>query len=253
MVSFKVFTIAALLTAIAEAAISPSYPQPGTIQVQGQSYDITWSFDGKNPSQTYQIDFMTGNNDDQKVLKTVAKGVSASLLKYPFIAPEVSPNSAIYFFMFTGSEGDQAWTTRFGITPDANTKLTTEPQTTQPNGDKIPWGIGKLVSSSNSTSSASSAVPVAAVSSSPVVVSSVTASSDISSSAAPSAAAAAVSSADASSSAAGDVSAPAGSAFSAKASSSVASIKASTETSAGMIVKPTLSLLAAGLTGYLFF
>lgn len=43
MVSFKVFITAALLSALAEAAVSPTYPQPGTVQIQGQSYDITWS------------------------------------------------------------------------------------------------------------------------------------------------------------------------------------------------------------------
>lgn len=80
MVSVKTFiaTSAALIAAFVnvEAAVAPTYPSPGTIQVQGQSYDITWSmynllidngvvtsfpfffsiaFDGKNASETYQI------------------------------------------------------------------------------------------------------------------------------------------------------------------------------------------------------
>lgn len=47
MVSVKTFiaTSAALIAAFVnvEAAVAPTYPSPGTIQVQGQSYDITWS------------------------------------------------------------------------------------------------------------------------------------------------------------------------------------------------------------------
>ncbi|KAG0743234.1 hypothetical protein G6F57_005870 [Rhizopus arrhizus] len=251
MVSFKTFITAALLTALAEAAVSPTYPQPGTVQIQGQSYDITWSFDGKNASETYQIDFMTGSNDNQKVLSTVAKGVSANLLKYSFTAPEVSPNSAIYFFMFTGSNGDQAWTTRFGIAANAGASLTAEPESTQPNGDKIPWGIGKLASSSsNSTSAASSAVVASASAASSAIPSAAAVSSPIavSSAVAPSSAAAssaAASSAASSSVAAATVSSAASSAAHSPATSS------SPSTSAGSIVRPALSFIAAGVAGYL--
>lgn len=47
MVSIKTFLASsvALIVAFAnvEAAVSPTYPSPGTIQIEGQSYDITWS------------------------------------------------------------------------------------------------------------------------------------------------------------------------------------------------------------------
>lgn len=46
MVSFKsiIVTSAALLAAFVtvEAAISPSYPEPGTIQTEGKAFDILW-------------------------------------------------------------------------------------------------------------------------------------------------------------------------------------------------------------------
>ncbi|KAG1404217.1 hypothetical protein G6F60_004495 [Rhizopus arrhizus] len=158
MVSFKTLVVAALAATIADAAIAPSYPQPGTVQVVGQSYDITWTFDGKDANQTYQIDFMTGSNTQQTVLKTIATDVPANRLKYSFVAPAVHPYSAIYFFMFTGSNGDQEWTTRFGIVPNANTNLTAEPESTQPDGQAIPWGNGTLASNSTTNSTASSAV-----------------------------------------------------------------------------------------------
>lgn len=47
MVSIKSFlTTSVVLIATfvnVEAAVSPTYPSPGTIQTEGQSYDITWS------------------------------------------------------------------------------------------------------------------------------------------------------------------------------------------------------------------
>lgn len=47
MVSFKTFlatSVALIATFVnVEAAVSPTYPSPGTIQTEGQSYDITWS------------------------------------------------------------------------------------------------------------------------------------------------------------------------------------------------------------------
>ncbi|KAI8094614.1 hypothetical protein BDF21DRAFT_97987 [Thamnidium elegans] len=119
MVSLKTFlsTSVALIAAFVavEAAVAPTYPFPGTIQTEGQSYDITWTFDGKNPSAKYRIDFMTGSNDVQSVLSTVATDVDPAALKYTFVTPQVSPHAAVYFFMFTGSDGDVAWATRFGI------------------------------------------------------------------------------------------------------------------------------------------
>lgn len=70
-----------------------------------------------------------------------------------------------------GSNGDQEWTTRFGIVPNANTNLTTEPQSTQPDGQAIPWGNGTLASNSTTNSTAavssSSADIVAAAVSTP--------------------------------------------------------------------------------------
>lgn len=47
MVSIKTFlatSVALIATFVnVEAAVSPTYPSPGTIQTEGQSYDITWS------------------------------------------------------------------------------------------------------------------------------------------------------------------------------------------------------------------
>ncbi|KAG2230106.1 hypothetical protein INT48_002460 [Thamnidium elegans] len=163
MVSLKTFlsTSVALIAAFVavEAAVAPTYPFPGTIQTEGQSYDITWNF-------------MTGSNDVQSVLSTVATDVDPAALKYTFVTPQVSPHAAVYFFMFTGSDGDVAWATRFGIV-GADGKLEAEEKKTQSDGSKIPWGIGKLLSVDSSSSSSSNnttapATPSAETTPSPV-------------------------------------------------------------------------------------
>ncbi|CAO3654709.1 unnamed protein product [Mucor fragilis] len=239
MVSIKTFLASsvALIVAFAnvEAAVSPTYPSPGTIQVEGQSYDITWTFDGKDPKITYTIDFMTGSNDVQTKLETVATKVPASQLKYSFVAPQVSPNSAIYFFMFTGSDGVSAWTTRFGIA-GADGKLVAETEKTQPNGDAIPWGTGKLLSGSSVSANASSSVPatasvssVAPVASSSVAVSS---SADI---------AVAVASSSASAAVVPAATTPV---------PSVAQVVSNKDSSSAAMVKPALTLVSAAVAAY---
>ncbi|KAF1802204.1 hypothetical protein V8B55DRAFT_1477953 [Mucor lusitanicus] len=240
MVSIKTFLASsvALIVAFAnvEAAVSPTYPSPGTIQIEGQSYDITWTFDGKDPKTTYTIDFMTGSNDVQTKLETVATKVPASQLKYSFVAPQVSPNSAIYFFMFTGSDGVSAWTTRFGIA-GADGKLVAETEKTQPNGDAIPWGTGKLLSGGAAAANASAAsVPATASVSSvaPVASSSaVSSSADIAAAVASSSASAAVVPA------AATTPVP-----------SVAQVVSNKDSSSAAMVKPALTLVSAAVAAY---
>ncbi|KAL9537364.1 hypothetical protein MBANPS3_011843 [Mucor bainieri] len=234
MVSIKTFLASsvALIVAFAnvEAAVSPTYPSPGTIQVEGQSYDITWTFDGKDPKTTYTI----GSNDVQTKLETVATKVPASQLKYSFVAPQVSPNSAIYFFMFTGSDGVSAWTTRFGIA-GADGKLVAETEKTQPNGDAIPWGTGKLLSGAAVNANASSVPATASVSSvAPAASSSaVSSSADIAVAVASSSASAAVVPAAATT-----------------AVPSVAQVVSNKDSSSAAMVKPALTLVSAAVAAY---
>ncbi|CEP16387.1 hypothetical protein [Parasitella parasitica] len=228
MVSLKTFltTSAALILAFVnvEAAVSPTYPSPGTIQIEGQTYDITWNF-------------MTGSNDAQTKLESVATNVSASALKYTFVAPKVTPNAAIYFFMFTGSDGVSSWTTRFGIA-GADGKLTKETESTQPNGDAIPWGTGKLVSSSDvANANASSITP-------PVVPASSTANATSSSVAS----VAEVAVADASSTTVQSSTAKPSSAVPVPSAAQVASKK---DANSGSMVKPSLALVSAAVAAYL--
>jgi hypothetical protein len=47
MVSFKSFAAASIALAASfihvDAAVAPTFPQPGTVQNIGQTFDITWS------------------------------------------------------------------------------------------------------------------------------------------------------------------------------------------------------------------
>ncbi|KAI8340094.1 hypothetical protein BC941DRAFT_240279 [Chlamydoabsidia padenii] len=156
---------------VADASMAPSYPSPGTVWKSGQQYDILWADDGASPSiasgwKDFKIDFMTGDNNQQVFLSNVASNLDGTkITKYTWTAPEVKPNAAIYFFMFTNGAGQSAWTTRFGIT-GADGQLATPEHATQPTGEKIPWGVGALASggssvAANSTSPApSSSAPV---------------------------------------------------------------------------------------------
>ncbi|KAI8881699.1 hypothetical protein K501DRAFT_188401 [Backusella circina FSU 941] len=220
MVSFKSFAAASIALAASfihvDAAVAPTYPQPGAIQNVGQAFDITWNF-------------MTGSNDNQTVLQNVAKGVKPTDLKYTYTAPAVDPNSAIYFFMFTGSKGDVAWTTRFGIA-GADGKLTPEPEAKQPSGDAIPWGNGKLASGASGAAASS-----AAASSVPAAVESVN----------PTAAAVSSAAASASSGVA---------AVASTSSTPVAQAAASADSTSGAsITKPVLTLVSAAVAGYFAF
>ena len=68
------------------------------------------------------------------------------------VAMQVSPHSAIYFYEFScPSAPGKLWTTRFTITgSDGESTPPTEP--TQPNGDTIAWGNGKLVATGDNSS-----------------------------------------------------------------------------------------------------
>ena len=69
---------------------------------------------------------------------------------------QVSPNSAIYFYEFSSNSSTQKyWTTRFTIT-DLDGNSTPPSQTTQSNGDKIPWGNGTITDGSSLPVSSSS-------------------------------------------------------------------------------------------------
>ncbi|RCI01943.1 hypothetical protein CU098_007126 [Rhizopus stolonifer] len=147
----KVSFISSLLCSFVCANMAPNYPEPGTVWKTGKQYTITWFDDKQSPHmkkswKNFKIDFMTGDNDNQKFLQNVATNLDASKTNsFNWTAPEVEPHASVYFLMFTN--GENAWTTRFGITGPEG-KLDKPEHSTQPDGASIPWGVGKLVGGS---------------------------------------------------------------------------------------------------------
>ncbi|KAJ2962780.1 hypothetical protein NQZ79_g2085 [Umbelopsis isabellina] len=160
----------ALLTArLISANVLPSEPSPGTIWEPGTEQDIVWTVDNLPPItgsewSSFTIDFMTGDNQNQVKLATVAKGVDASTTTtYKWKVPSVDIPAPIYFFMFTTNSGKhQEWTTRFAIA-DKNGKTVSAPHKDQAEfendvrtdgSERIPWGIGKIIGAANVTATA---------------------------------------------------------------------------------------------------
>ncbi|KAJ2962712.1 hypothetical protein NQZ79_g2292 [Umbelopsis isabellina] len=167
MVSFTVISsvIATVFATVAAAStpIAPSEPAPGTVWTIGQPGTIQWTNTGASADwKSFKIDFMTGDNLNQITLGNVATGLDGTTATtYSWTCPNVDVHSAIYFFMFTSTTNasDVAWTTRFGIT-DSTGALTTPANSTQPDGEKIPWGVGQLLSGSASAAPSASLLPL---------------------------------------------------------------------------------------------
>lgn len=141
-------------------------PLTPSLTDEGSPLLIQWDTTTNEAWNSMEIKFMTGSNQNMTELYTVATavdGTSAGAGKLLWTAPNVRPNSNIYFFQFTHSGQDPTWTTRFAIA-DASGAVTAPPFAKQPEGPAIPWGNGRIVSgavassaSSNSTLTSASA------------------------------------------------------------------------------------------------
>ncbi|ORX58268.1 hypothetical protein DM01DRAFT_328624 [Hesseltinella vesiculosa] len=147
--SLSLLFCASMIT-LSAANMAPSTPEPGTVWVEDKEYDID---DKGLPSiseswQDFRIELMTGEDENQVKLGTIASNVNPLDKKITIRAPKVSPHAPIYFLMFSNDHGEFAWTTRFAIV-DAGLKQLAPEKSSQPNGQKIPWGIGKLAAPLN--------------------------------------------------------------------------------------------------------
>ncbi|KAJ4473327.1 hypothetical protein C8J55DRAFT_537101 [Lentinula edodes] len=149
------FSLALLLasaasTLLVQADLVPDTPSTGTA---GSTCSITWAGDSSSSSNwsDMAIEFMTGDNFDMVFLTTVATGLDGTKSgSYSWTCPEVNPYSAIYFYQFISpvESGNPVWTTRFAIASSSG-ETTTPPNSTQPDGEAIPWGTGALVDASS--------------------------------------------------------------------------------------------------------
>ncbi|KAJ8496082.1 hypothetical protein ONZ51_g1354 [Trametes cubensis] len=138
---------AAAAQAAPSGGVTPTAPGPNDVFNEGANCTFSWTPDPSGVWKQTDVELMTGDNFNMVFLTTVASfdGTDASLTSFSYPCPEVEPNSAIYFYQFSSPAalGSLMWTTRFAIA-DAQGKVTPPPNSTQPNGQAIPWGTGKL-------------------------------------------------------------------------------------------------------------
>jgi len=125
----------------------PTVPGPGDVYSEGSDCKIGWSPDTTGTWTEMSIQLMTGNNWEMVHLADITTIDATKETTYTYPCPQVTPNSAIYFYQFKGpASGDTYWTTRFAIA-DSSGATTPPTESTQPNGDKVLWGTGSIVGS----------------------------------------------------------------------------------------------------------
>ncbi|KAH9851843.1 hypothetical protein C2E23DRAFT_732037 [Lenzites betulinus] len=156
------FSYAAIVALLASAAVvsadpTPTAPGPGDVFKEGGQCTFTWDVDPTGTWTEMNVELMTGDNLNMIHVTTVATidGTDAATTSFSYACPEVTPNSAIYFYQFTASaSSNRTWTTRFTIAAADGT--TTPPvNTTQPDGKAVPWGVGALVDPSTAVAAPS--------------------------------------------------------------------------------------------------
>lgn len=100
------------------------------------------------------IDLMSGPNLAMTKVATVATGLDgsdATLTRFNWTCPGVTPCSAIYFYQIydSSTQDSPSWTGRFTIASPHGASIP-PPNATQPNGEAIPWGFGTLASNTTS-------------------------------------------------------------------------------------------------------
>ncbi|CAO3617051.1 unnamed protein product [Cunninghamella blakesleeana] len=169
------FVTLGLTSMMVNANMAPSYPEPGTVWEEGKEYEVVWDNDSNEPNlseswNNFRIDLMTGDDDKQIFITNVASNLTGTALKYKYSVPSVEPHAPVYFLMFTSETGENAWTTRFAIVGQDGKQDVPE-NAIQPNGAKIPWGVGKLSDHPINQANVTSSGPASSASALPSLVS----------------------------------------------------------------------------------
>ncbi|KAF9124011.1 hypothetical protein BGX30_001145 [Mortierella sp. GBA39] len=146
-------TLLSHLPTPSDAFVYPNTPIGNTVWKPEQDVTISWSDDKHAPllssNPIFDIFLMTGADDKQKKLATIASNVDGgTTTSVKYHVPHVNPPGQIYFLMFQTKDGNgMAWATRFTITDSKGNPGTLRPVI--PEGETInPGGIGAIVSSS---------------------------------------------------------------------------------------------------------
>jgi len=153
---------------LVRADVSPTIPGPGAVYNAGSTCLVAWTGDADSTTiwKKMTIQLNTGSNFDMQLVTMVAINLDGTVDgQYTFPCPQVTPNSAIYFYQFSSSSTTNVtWTTRFTIASSSG-QSTPPTNKTQPDGASIPWGIGAVVNSSLANSTSTSGAINTAVSS----------------------------------------------------------------------------------------
>jgi len=147
MFSKSIIVAVAVGALLVYADPDPTVPGPGDVYNEGSNCKIGWSPDTTGTWTKMSIQLMTGNNWDMVHLADITTIDATKETTYTYPCPQVTPNSAIYFYQFKNPSSDEThWTTRFAIA-DSSGATTPPSESVQPNGDKILWGTGSIVGS----------------------------------------------------------------------------------------------------------
>ncbi|EGG04421.1 uncharacterized protein MELLADRAFT_72374 [Melampsora larici-populina 98AG31] len=141
-------------TSAVRAGVTPTAPGPGQVFNEGSDCTIQWNLDTTGKWTSFSIDLKTGSNQAMQLVTNVASGLDGTkgATSHSWKCPDVTPNSAIYFYEFSQAGESTTWTTRFTIASSSG--ATTPPtESTQPDGKKIPWGTGSLANGATPTPS----------------------------------------------------------------------------------------------------
>ncbi|KAF5378802.1 hypothetical protein D9615_006996 [Tricholomella constricta] len=131
---------------VARADVFPNFPA-ADIERSGSTCRIGWGGDTSSTTawKDMTIQLMTGDNFNMVHITTVATAQDGTVDgSFSWICPEVTPNSAIYFYQFRSPHTpNYQWTTRFTIASSSG-QTTPPTNNTQPDGANIPWGTGAL-------------------------------------------------------------------------------------------------------------
>ena len=95
--TFGLFSLL-LLAAPARAAITPTSPDSATVVKVGDTLNALWTEDTTGSWTDVEIQLMTGANLNMIPLAVLATGIDGTKVSaFSVAAPDVTPNSAIYF------------------------------------------------------------------------------------------------------------------------------------------------------------
>ncbi|CAE6502078.1 unnamed protein product [Rhizoctonia solani] len=130
-------------------APNPTEPSAASVFNVGKDCTMKWDVDATGTWKAMNVQLMTGDNFNMIHITTVGQNIDATDATkntYTYTCPDVTPNSAIYFYQFSDASDPKnlLWTTRWTLA-GADGQTTPPTESTQPTGEKIPWGKGALV------------------------------------------------------------------------------------------------------------